>query len=131
MQLHFNRLVVHPDYCGFGIGIRFLNVCAAEVTRRGYDVMGKFSSAPVYNALKRDPNWRLLGVIRQHKVVVGRGMQRGKPSFDKSMSLSKKNSSGFRLDVKCYSFRFIGAKRDAGAKTPALQTFDEVSAARA
>lgn len=121
MQLHFNRLVVHPDYCGFGIGIRFLNVCAAEVARRGYDVMGKFSSAPVYNALKRDPNWRLLDVIRQHKVVVGGNVQRGKTSFDrKRPSAMASNAAGFRLDVKCYSFRFIGAKRDAGAKTPAL-----------
>jgi energy-coupling factor transporter ATP-binding protein EcfA2 len=91
MQLHFNRLVIHPDYCGFGLGIHFLNKCAQIVNDKNYEVMGKFSSAPVYNALKRDPKWRLNDVIRMHKVVVGGNMQR---------------KEGFRKDVKAWSFKY-------------------------
>lgn len=91
MQLHFNRLVIHPDYCGFGLGIHFLNKCAQIVNDKNYEVMGKFSSAPVYNALKHDPKWRLNDVIRMHKVVVGGNMQR---------------KEGFRKDVKAWSFKY-------------------------
>jgi ABC-type ATPase with predicted acetyltransferase domain len=56
MQLHFNRLVIHPDYCGFGLGIYFLNKCAEILSKKDYVIMGKFSSAPVYNALKNNKN---------------------------------------------------------------------------
>jgi hypothetical protein len=65
MQLHFNRLVIHPDYCGFGLGIHFLNKCSQIIAVKNYEVMGKFSSAPVYNALKRNNHWRLNAVQRK------------------------------------------------------------------
>jgi energy-coupling factor transporter ATP-binding protein EcfA2 len=91
MQLHFNRLVIHPDYCGFGLGIHFLNKCAKLVHEKNYEVMGKFSSIPVYNALRRDPKWRLNAVMRQHKISVGGNMQR---------------KDGFRKDVKAWSFKY-------------------------
>jgi energy-coupling factor transporter ATP-binding protein EcfA2 len=91
MQLHFNRLVIHPDYCGFGLGIHFLNKCAKLVHEKNYEVMNKFSSIPVYNALRRDPKWRLNAVMRQHKISVGGNMQR---------------KDGFRKDVKAWSFKY-------------------------
>jgi GNAT superfamily N-acetyltransferase len=109
MQLHFNRLVIHPDYCGFGLGVYFLNKCAKIIVDRGYEVMGKFSSAPVYNALKRDKQWRLNDVKRQHKIIVGGNMQRGKKdTYTKTRAINNGNNAGFRMDVKTWSFKFIG-----------------------
>lgn len=96
MQLHFNRLVVHPDYCGFGLGRLFLNECAAIVAARGFSVMGKFSSTPVFHALSKDPKWQLRDTYTQHATQTGPNMVRKK---------------GFRLDVKVFSFRFIGESR--------------------
>jgi GNAT superfamily N-acetyltransferase len=90
MQLHFNRLVIHPDYCGFGLGVHFLNKCAKIVHDKDYEVMGKFSSVPVYNALKRDARWRLNTV------------QRKTPKAGKLME----RKSGFRQDVKTWSFKY-------------------------
>jgi energy-coupling factor transporter ATP-binding protein EcfA2 len=108
MQLHFNRLVIHPDYCGFGLGIYFLNKCSKLIADKGYEVMGKFSSAPVYNALKRDSNWRLNDVKRQHKVIVGGSMMRGKTTgYAKANQAIAGTSHGFRMDVKTWSFKYI------------------------
>lgn len=57
--VHANRLVVHPDYTGMGLSRHLLNVSAAEMSRRGFEVMIKFSALPVYHLLNRDANWRL------------------------------------------------------------------------
>lgn len=109
MQLHFNRLVIHPDYCGFGLGILFLNECAKIIANQNYEVMGKFSSMPVYNALKADKKWRLNDVKRMHKVIVGGNMERGKKSsFTRQNQVLRGMSHGFRMDVKTWSFKFVG-----------------------
>lgn len=107
MQLHFNRLVIHPDYCGFGLGIHFLNKCAKIIADKDYEVMGKFSSAPVYNALSRDKNWRLNDVKRAHKVSVGALMKRGSDGFTRNRAIQNGNNAGFRMDVKTWSFKYI------------------------
>lgn len=107
MQLHFNRLVIHPDYCGFGLGIYFLNKCADNIANRNYEVMGKFSSAPVYNALKKDLNWRLNDVKRAHKVAVGGSMKRGSDGFTRNRAIQNGNNAGFRMDVKTWSFKYV------------------------
>lgn len=92
MQLHFNRLVIHPDYCGFGLGIHFLNHCAKIIHDRGFEVMGKFSSAPVHAALSRNNCWILSAVSRATKITAGVLMQRG--------------LNGFRKDIKTWSFKY-------------------------
>ena len=75
---------------GFGLGVHFLNKCAKIVHDKDYEVMGKFSSVPVYNALKRDTRWRLNTV------------QRKTPKAGKLME----RKSGFRQDVKTWSFKY-------------------------
>lgn len=108
MQLHFNRLVIHPDYCGFGLGIHFLNLCSEIIKNKNYEVMGKFSSAPVFNSLSKDKKWKLNAVERKHKVIVGGNMKRGKSNFKRTEQAQNGNSHGFRLNVKTYSFKYIG-----------------------
>ena len=95
MQLHFNRLVIHPDYCGFGLGLRFLNACAALVQAKGYAVRGKFSSTPVHQALSRSPLWKLVGIERPTRISHGSGMERP--------------LQGFRRDVKLFAYAYIGS----------------------
>jgi len=107
MQLHFNRLVIHPDYCGFGLGIHFLNHCAKIVANKDYEVMGKFSSAPVYNALKQDKQWRLNDVKRLHKIIIGGNMKRGSDGFTRNRAINNGNIAGFRLNVKTWSFKYL------------------------
>jgi energy-coupling factor transporter ATP-binding protein EcfA2 len=107
MQLHFNRLVIHPDYCGFGLGIHFLNKCSDILHHANYEIMGKFSSMPVYNALKSNNNWRLNDVMRHTKIIVGGNMKRGQSDgYDRNKAINNGNNAGFRLDVKTYSFKY-------------------------
>ena len=108
MQLHFNRLVIHPDYCGFGLGIHFLNKCSKLVADLNYEVCGKFSSAPVFNALKANKSWKMVDMKRQYKVQTGPKMGRGKSTYSKADQAARGDSHGFRLNVKTWSFKYVG-----------------------
>jgi len=92
--MHFNRTVIHPDYVGFGLGIALINATSFDMARKGYIVMSKFSSTPVYKALCKCPElWKLESVHRDIRLQAGGSMDR---------------KTGFRQKVKSYSFRFIG-----------------------
>ena len=108
MQLHFNRLVIHPDYCGFGLGIHFLNKCSKLVADLNYEVCGKFSSAPVFNALKANKAWKMVDMKRQYKVQTGPKMGRGKSTYSRADQAARGDSHGFRLNVKTWSFKYVG-----------------------
>jgi ABC-type dipeptide/oligopeptide/nickel transport system ATPase subunit len=92
MKLHSNRVVIHPDYCGFGLGLRMTDACAQKLCDEGFEVYAKFSSVPMYQSRIKSRNWRLEKVMRHHKIVVGGNMLR---------------KTGFRTDVKTYSFKFL------------------------
>ena len=104
--MHFNRLVIHPDYCGFGLGIHFLNECSKVMHQGGYEVMGKFSSMPVYFSLKKDPNWLLVDVNRTTKLKIGGTMKRGNANFKRGTQTASPTKGGFRIDVKTWSFKY-------------------------
>ena len=110
MKLHFNRLVIHPDFCGLGIGIKFLDAASEIVKSQGYEVMGKFSSAPVLNSLVSNKRWRCACVERKVKARSSGNMQRGKSGYSRADQAARGDSHGFRLDVKTYSFRYVGDK---------------------
>lgn len=60
VALHSNRTVVHPDYVGFGLGIKLINETSAIMYARGYDIWAKFTSLPVYRAMSRQVQWELV-----------------------------------------------------------------------
>lgn len=92
--MHFNRLVVHPDYAGISLGIDFINKSSKLMAEKGFKIMGKFSSVPVYRSLIKNKNWRLNSVKRQiGKTSVGGTMMR---------------KSGFRENIKTYCFEYVG-----------------------
>lgn len=97
-KMHSNRTVIHPDYCGLGLGIKLIDETSAIMNDRGFEVMAKFSSEPVYRAMKRNPRWALVNVTRQiERVRSGSGMQRGKPG----------RGYGFRDKCRTFSFRYV------------------------
>lgn len=97
--LHFNRLVIHPDYVGLGLGIRFLNETTQIVYSRGVRVMGKFSSTPVYRALSQSNLWKLRDVSRP----IGKNV-----SLIKNCGLNRKDK--IRTNLRIYSFEFLGGE---------------------
>jgi ABC-type ATPase with predicted acetyltransferase domain len=91
MQMHSNRTVIHPDYAGFGLGILTINESAKLVEAKGYDVRAKFSSTPIYLSMKKQPCWKLVAIDRKIKMNKG----------------SSVRQTGFREEVKTYSFKFV------------------------
>lgn len=94
MQMHFNRVVIHPDYAGLGLGIKFINECSKIMKRKNYEILGKFSSKPVFNSMSKDKNWKLMSIDRQI----------GKKTSGKKMI----RKTGFRENIKTYSFKYVG-----------------------
>jgi ABC-type Mn2+/Zn2+ transport system ATPase subunit len=94
MQMHSNRTVIHPDYCGLGLGILVINKTSELMAREGFDVRAKYSSTPVYLAMKKYPEWELLAA-QMDTPNGGPAMERG--------------SRGLRKKVLTYSFRWVGA----------------------
>lgn len=91
---HSNRTVIHPDYAGMGLGIKVINETSHIMKTRGFRVMAKFSSTPIYKSMIKNPSWRLCNVSRQiGKMKTGGNMGR---------------QDGFRENVKTFSFEFIG-----------------------
>ena len=91
--MHMNRLVIHPDYAGLGIGIKFGNDCSDYMFRKSFNVMSKFSSTPVFKSMSKSKKWKLLTIARNVKTQVGANMAR---------------KQGFREGVKTYSFKYRG-----------------------
>jgi ABC-type Mn2+/Zn2+ transport system ATPase subunit len=91
MKMHSNRTVIHPDYAGLGMGIKLITETSKWMTQQGFECWAKFSSTPVYLAMKRDPMWKLVNIERKTNNVIGGNMKR---------------KEGFRVDVKTYSFKF-------------------------
>lgn len=93
--VHSNRTVVHPDYCGLGLGVRLINAGSWLMHEKGHTVMGVFSSIPVFRAFKSSPCWLHLGSTLTLKADYSGTMQRVK-------SLRKR--------VEIHSFQFIPSR---------------------
>jgi hypothetical protein len=64
---HSNRTVIHPDYAGFGLGIRIIDITSALMMQRFPDcrIMARFASIPVYKSMSKSDAWRLRKVDRK------------------------------------------------------------------
>lgn len=93
---HSNRTVIHPDYNGLGLGIKLINE-TSEILKKDINcrIMAKFSSIPVFKAMKKQKEWVFLGQKRlMGKIRTGGNMIR---------------KSGFReAGVKTFNFEYIG-----------------------
>jgi energy-coupling factor transporter ATP-binding protein EcfA2 len=62
---HSNRTVIHPDYQGFGLGIKLINITSKYMMENyGYKIMAKFSALPVYKSMIKEKEWKYLGAKR-------------------------------------------------------------------
>ena len=104
--MHFNRLVIHPDYCGFGLGLKFLNA-TAKIMSKEYIIRGKFSSAPMYHSLKKDNKWVLTGVDKNLRYLKNKKELRNS-KYVRAQKVGGKTNAGFRTKIKTYSFGYKG-----------------------
>ena len=62
---HSNRTVIHPDYNGLGLGIKLINETSKLLSEKiSCRIMAKFSSVPVFKAMKKQKQWIFLGQTR-------------------------------------------------------------------
>ena len=103
--LHSNRVVLNPDYVGFGLGIKMVNAASQLLYEEGYNIMTKLSSIPMYKAHLRDDKWMLRDV--------GLNTQKA------GKNITRK--TGYRKHVKWWSFVYIGKKE--GAEAPPISEY--------
>lgn len=82
---HANRLVIHPDYSGLGLGLPFseiTNDLFLKKMNNSVRVMAKFSAIPMYKVLIKSKKWAFLGKKRtMGKLDSGTIAGRGRESF--------------------------------------------------
>src|SRR5690606_21360732 len=87
---HSNRTVIHPDYCGFGLGMRLIDETTKYMRKTyGFKIRAKFSSVALLKARMNNPNWKLIEVSN-------------------NLKKTKTLRAGERRAVKTYTFEFVG-----------------------
>jgi energy-coupling factor transporter ATP-binding protein EcfA2 len=94
ITMHSNRTVIHPDYVGFGLGMRIIDITSQLMLDQGYKVMAKYSSTPVFKSMVKNPLWKFREKMNDTPQAGGTMMRK----------------SGFRKKVTSYSFEFIGSQ---------------------
>jgi energy-coupling factor transporter ATP-binding protein EcfA2 len=92
---HLNRLVIHPDYAGLGLGLPFSTTVAGDRVRLGERVAVTFSARPMGKALARDANWRALPKERR----IGR---------KHNARLGGQQAASTRYNVTLYRYEYVG-----------------------
>lgn len=88
----FNRLVIHPDYSGLGLGIHLVNETAKNMVKKGFSIKAKFSSVPVHKSCSKDKNWKLIKISKDiKKLTFGQ-------SFDSKTKASRSKTTCFHYD---------------------------------
>jgi len=90
-KMHSNRVVIHPDYVGMGLGMKLVNATSKYMHDSGFEVYAKLSAKPLVRAREKDPRWSLQNV------------QRFTPKAGGNMD----RKTGFRDAIKTYSYRYI------------------------
>jgi len=91
--LHSNRIVVLPEYTGFGLGLRMADLCSENLKTKGFEIWIKMSNISTVKSCLSSDKWKL---------------KRISSNFEKGQIKSKMNKYGRRNFVKTYSFKFMG-----------------------
>lgn len=106
-MLHSNRVVIHPDYVGLGLGIKMVDLAAAELSSRGYEIRAKFTSVAMLKARIKNKNWQLLKVEEvTSKTQNAVGMNIKSEGVVQDTKRTKKRNEAKLYYVKYYTFRF-------------------------
>ena len=99
---HANRTVIHPDYAGFGLGIRLIDESSFlfQQKKPRVKIMAKFSSIPIYKSMIKSKVWELRDVDKKMNKNQGR---RKSNTMDRTTAFRDQG-------VTSFSFRYIGEK---------------------
>jgi hypothetical protein len=96
MILHSNRCVIHPDYVGFGLGQKFVDVTSFFMHEQGFRILAKFSSLAFYKTRMKSKIWKLIN--------------EGYFTHGAVFFADNKRSKSCRNKQKWWSFEFVPSK---------------------
>lgn len=101
---HSNRVVIHPDYVGLGLGIKLATECSQIMHDRGYRIKAKFTSPAMYKHRKNHLRWRCtkIDTVISKKDTSRVGLSKG----ISAMEADKRNASKL-WGVKYYHFDYV------------------------
>lgn len=97
--MHSNRVVIHPDYVGVGLGIRLATEAARIMHSRGFRVKAKFTSPAMYRQRINHPEWAYLG----SKLITSK-KQTGR--FGAAIRSEVEGASSRRNDAKLWGVKY-------------------------
>ncbi len=105
---HSNRTVIHPDYQGFGLGLKLINeTCKLMAKEHSFRLMAKFSSLPIYKQMIKNEDWVFIGAKR----LMGKMKIVGNMARNKGIDGGKFGVGSYREGgVKTYNFEFNAEK---------------------
>lgn len=106
-MLHSNRVVIHPDYIGLGLGIKFVEACAQRVVEMGYEVRCKFTSVAMLKARQKNPRWSFLGKQKLKTAMADKVWQGMK---GETAASTDSRNSGKLSYVIYYRFKYVPIK---------------------
>jgi len=113
--VHSNRVVVHPDYVGVGLGIRLATESSRVMHARGFRVVTKFTSPAMYKHHIRHPEWALIKeqtiLAKKQAGMFGSAVRSG---WDDKASSRRNNAKLW--GVKYYWFEFRPARSAAASE---------------
>lgn len=89
-RLHSNRTVIHPDYCGFGLGMKVIDQTAQLLVAEHF-LHAKFSNLAIARSFEKSDVWKL------EKIAYDTASGGGNMTRD----------TGFRKKVKTFSYRYV------------------------
>ena len=92
-------MVLHPDFVGFGIGMKVIDILSEHMKQKGYVVMAKFSSIPLLKSRERNKKWKLVDVSNNTQKA------------QRSPSGSMHRTTGMRVATRTFSFKYVGASQ--------------------
>ncbi|OQB05795.1 MAG: cysteine desulfurase ATPase component [bacterium ADurb.Bin212] len=110
-MLHSNRVVIHPDYVGLGLGIKLVDISSEYLSNKGYEIRAKFTSVAMLKARMKNKKWQLLSVqdVTSNKMgAVGKYIKVGGIVNDEAKT--KKRNDAKLFYVKYFIFRFLSEK---------------------
>lgn len=94
--MHSNRVVVHPDYVGFGLGLKMVDLAADFLMKKyGYEIRAKFTSQPMLKARMKNPKWKC--ILQERNIGSG---------YSKRAAHLGRGGKGLRTNVCTYTFLF-------------------------
>lgn len=111
-MLHSNRVVIHPDYVGLGLGIKMVDACAEYLTSLGFEIRAKFTSVAMLKARLRNSKWKLIDVkniLSLKDGAVGSGIKSNGVLEDKK-TVQKRNDAKLYY-VKYFTFKYYAENK--------------------